>query len=162
MIIGGVVGAVLIALVLLLVSGDKTGSLRQQMSARNTATLSLMADGKKNIKSADLAKLNSELYLVLLTDDAATSKALTTAGLGKLDPSVKTAEAVTTTIAELKTAEVNGQYDSVYKTGLEKQLTSLNSLSKQLHSQTTSKSLKAALSTQYTHVAQFLEALKKL
>ena len=160
--LAGLVVVIVIGLLLILLSGDKSGTFRPKLSARSDATLSLIADGKKNIKGAELAKLNSELYLVLLTDNVATSKALATAGLKKVDPAVKTSEAVTATLASLKTAKVNGQYDETYKTDLSSQLTKLNSLSKELHTATNSKSLKAALSTQYTHVAEYLKQLQAL
>lgn len=160
--IGGLVVAIIIGLLLIFISGDNSAALRPKLSARSDATLALIADGKKNVKGAELAKLNSELYLVLLTDNVATSKALTTAGLKKVDPKVKTSEAVTSTLDSLKTAKVNGQYDDVYKTALTSQLTKLNSLSKELHTATNSKSLKTALSTQYTHVAEYLKQLQAL
>ena len=114
LIIGGVL-ALGVAVFLLLASGDNSGQLQQRLSARQDTTLKLIAEGQKNISDDDLAKVNSELSIILHGDDTALSAALKTAGLKKVDKVIKAAEADTESFDALTTAKLNAQYDSTYQ-----------------------------------------------
>lgn len=161
LIIGGLV-AVIGGGFMLFASGDNSGQLQQRLSARQDTTLKLIADGQKNISGDDLAKVNSELSIILHGDDTALSAALKTAGLKKVDKAIKAAEADTESFEALTTARLNAQYDITYQNILTQKLESLQALLKELHDKTRSKSLKAAVATEYKHVGIYLAQLEAL
>jgi len=156
-----VIAAIAAGAFMLLGSQDNSGQLQQRLSARQATTLRLIADGQKNIESDDLAKLNSELSIVLTGDNVTLQSALKTAGMKKADKTVVAAEADTETFTKLKTAKLNAQYDASYKNVLIQKLESLQALLQELHGKTKSKSLKSALATEYEHVARYHKTLSE-
>ena len=144
---------------MLLGSGDKSGTLQQQMSARQATTQRIIEDGQKNISSDELSKLNSELRLVLIGDTNVLQGALATAGIKKIEKSINTAEADTASFDTLKDAKLNAKYDATYRNVLTQKLESLRALTTELHDETKSKPLKAALEAQYAHLTIYLNAL---
>jgi hypothetical protein len=161
MLIGGIL-VVFAAFMLLFASGDNSGTLQQRTKARQDILLDLVADGKKNLTSDEIGKINSELYIILLSDDAELQAALKTAGLKKVDKTILAAEADSETFDTLATAKLNAQYDAKYQTVLIQKLESHRALLKELHGKSKSKSLKAAVSTEYEHLGGYLVALEKL
>lgn len=160
-----VIGAVLAlgaALFMLLASGDSSGQLQQRAKARQATLLALIADGQKNIVNDDLAKLNAELSIILLGDDAALQAGLKTAGLKKVDKTITAAEADAETFEKLADAKLNAQYDTLYRSTLAQKLESHRALLQELHSKTKSRSLKSALASEYEHLGIYLNALEKL
>lgn len=155
----GLLVAIVIGGLLLLGSGDNSGQLQQRLSARQTTTQALIADGQKNLTSGDLKKINSELQIILASDTNQLQAALTVAGLKKIDKTVVAAEADTATFQKLTTAKLNGQYDTAYKNVLTQKLESLNALIKELHAATKSTGLKTALNNEYKHVAGYIDTL---
>lgn len=161
LIIGGLLIAV-VAFMLLFASGDNSETLQQRTKARQNTLIEIVDDGKKNLTSDELGKINSELYLVLLSDDAELQAALKTAGLKKVDKTITAAEAGTETLEMLESAKLNAQYDAKYRTVLTQKLESHRALLKELHSKTKSKSLKEAVSKEYKHLGEYHAALEKL
>lgn len=157
-----VIVAVVAGLLLFLASRDNSGQLQQRLSARQATTLRIIADGKKNIANDNLAKINSELGIVLLSDNVKLQEALATAGLKKVDKDVTAAEADADTFAQLNTAKLNAQYDASYRNILTLKLESLQALAQEIHGKTRSKSLKAALTTEYEHLALYHKMLTEL
>lgn len=143
-------------------SSDNTGQLLQRVSARQTTTLRLIADGQKNLTRDDLRKINSELNIILLSDNATLQAELTSAGIKKLDKEVVSAEADQTTFEKLASAKLNAQYDATYQTTLTQKLESLRALLRELHDKTKSKSLKTALASEYSHLTTYIDELSKL
>ena len=156
-----VILAVIVAAFLLFGTRDNSGVLRERLSARQTVTLSVIADGQKNISGEDLGKLNSEVSIVLKSDDAALQAALKAAGT-KPDKKITASEADTDSVTELKTAKLNGQYDSKYRSILNQKLESLQALVKELYGSSKSKSLKATLNVEYGHLDTYLNQLRAL
>ena len=156
--------AVLVGGVMLLVAGsDNSGQLMQRLSARQTTTLKLLADGQKNLTDDNLQKITSELNLILLSDNTIIQGELAGAGMAKkLDKNITAAEADSTTFDKLASAKLNAQYDSTYRVTLTQKLESLSALLRELHDKTKSKSLKSALSTEYKHLSGYLDELEKL
>lgn len=148
-------------LMLLASSSDNNGQLLQRLSARQSTTLKLIADGQKNLSSDNLSKINSELSIVLIGDNTALQTELKHAGIKKLDKTIVAAEADETTFTKLTSAKLNAQYDQTYKVTLEQKLESLQALLRELHGKTKSKSLKAVLSTEYKHIATYSDELSK-
>jgi hypothetical protein len=160
MILGAMVAAILAGIFLLFGSQDQSGTLQQRVSARQTTTLKLVADGQKNLKDADLSKLNSELSIVLAGDDSAVQAALKNAGMKKIDKEITAAEADEDTFKSLSTAKISGRYDTAYQDTLVQKLDSLRALLAELHGATRNKPLKAVLDTEYQHLGGYLKTLQ--
>lgn len=156
----GIAAALVAAVVLMFVSSDKSGPLQQRLSARQAAAISIINDGQKNLQSDDLQKLNSELKLVLLGDTLKLEAGFKALGMKKVEKEIVAAEADTATLAQLKTAKLNAQYDDTYRTVLTQKLESLRALVQELHGATKSKSLKAILNDEYKHLGIYLTALE--
>lgn len=163
LIILGIIAAIAGGLMLLAAGSDNSGQLMKRLSARQTTTLKLVADGQKNLTDDNLQKLNSELSLILLSDSAIVQSELANAGLEKkIDKEVVAAEADSGTFDKLATAKLNAQYDVTYRTILTQKLESLSALLQELHDKTRSKPLKAALATEYKHLSGYIDELEKL
>lgn len=162
-----VIGAVLLAAIvggflLIASSSDNNDQLMQRLSARQATTLQLISDGQKNLTSDEIGKVNSELNLTLLSDDAALQAELTKAGIKKIEKTITTAEADTTTFEKLSSAKLNGQYDSTYHATLSLKLESLRALIGELHDKTRSTSLKSVLSREHAHLTTYINELEAL
>jgi hypothetical protein len=155
-------GAIIGGFLLIASSSDDTGQLLQRVSARQATTLRLVADGQKNLTRDDLKKINSELSIILLSDNASLQAELADAGIKKLEKEVVSAEADQTTFEKLASAKLNAQYDATYQTTLTQKLESLRALLRELHDKTKSKSLKAVLARGYTHLTTYVNELSKL
>lgn len=154
--------AIVAGLIMMFASSDSTGQMQQRLSARQTTTLKLIADGQKNLTDDNLAKLNSELNIVLLGDDREIQDALKAAGLKKVEKAVIADESDTETFSQLKTAKLNAQYDATYRRVLAQKLEALRSLLEELHGATKIKGLKPSLAKEYQHLGTYLESLNKL
>lgn len=154
--------AIVAGVLMMFASSDTTGQLQQRLSARQETTLKLVADGKKNINSDTLAKLNGELSIVLTGDNAAVQSALKAAGLKKVEKTILADEADATTFEQLKTAKLNAQYDATYRRVMIQKIESLRSLLRELHDATKIKDLKPSLAAEYQHLSTYLDALNKL
>lgn len=152
--------AVLVGVFLLVASSsDGSRQLLERLSARQATTLKLLADGQKNLTDDNLSKLNSELTLVLLSDTNALDTELSKAGIKKIDKDILASETDEATFDKLKTAKLNGQYDTAYRTVLTQRLESLRSLLRELHDKTKSKSLKSVTNAEYTHLSGYINSL---
>jgi hypothetical protein len=151
--------AVIVGMLLIFAGSDSTGTLQQRLSARQETTLKLVQDGQKNISGGDLSKLNSELTIVLIGDNAAIQAALTSAGLKEVDKAIVAAEADNATFEQLKSAKLNAQYDTTYRRVLTQKIESLRSLLQELHKSTKIQSLKPPLAAEYEHLGTYLNAL---
>lgn len=162
-IIIGLIVVVVVGLLLLSTTGDKSGPLMLRMSLREKVTMDIVKDGQKNIINDDLVKINSELSIILSGHstklDAAfkKNKMPTAKKAGIEDP--ETSKPI---LSKLNTAKLNARYDEIYRTTLKLQLQSLNQLGQELYGKTKSTSLKKALSDQYTDVAKYIKQLDAL
>lgn len=158
----GAVFAIGAAGFMLLASGDNSGQLQQRVSARQATLQKLIADGQKNITNDDLAKINAELNIILLSDNTALQSGLKTAGMKKTDKTITAAEADAATFEKLADAKLNAQYDAAYQAALTQKLESHRALLQELHGKTKSRSLKSALAREYEHLGRYLDTLEKL
>lgn len=156
------VGAIITGMLMMFASSDNTGQLQQRLSARQETTLKLVADGKKNITDDRLAKLNSELSIVLTGDNTAIQAALKSAGLKKVEKTILADEADLATFEQLGSAKLNGQYDTTYRRVMTQKIESLMSLLQELHDATKIKDLKPSLAAEYKHLGTYLDAMNKL
>lgn len=154
--------AIVAGMLMMFASSDSTGELQQRLSARQETTLKLVADGKKNITDDNLSKLNSELSIVLTSDNNATQTAMKAAGLKKVEKTITADEADAATFEQLKSAKLNAQYDATYRRVMAQKIESLRSLLRELHDATKIKDLKPSLAAEYQHLGTYLDALNKL
>lgn len=146
-----IVGLVLVALVIIGVilmsqSGDKSGPLQQHLIAR-LATLQKMAEeGERNIVSSDLREYNARLRVQLSSDIKSIND---TATPGKTDKTITANEADEASFASLKDAQLNSRFDDAYRKLIYQKLDSTRSLMKELYGKTPSRKLKAALDSAY-------------
>ena len=162
LIVLGMIVAIVVGILLLFAGSDSTGTLQQRLSARQATTLKLVADGQKNITGDDLKKLNSELSIVLNGDSVTVQTALTAAGMKKVEKTITADEADLQTFEELKSAKLNGQYDSTYRRVMTQKLESLRALLQELHGATKIRELKPSLAAEYQHLGIYLENLQTL
>lgn len=153
---------VIAAILMMFASSDQTGTLQQRLSARQLTTIKIVSDGQKNITDPELAKLNSELSIVLQGDNTSVQAALKQAGLKKVEKTITADEADAVTFEELKTAKLNGQYDTTYKRVLAQKLESLRALLKEIHTKTKLSGLKPSLAREYDNLGIYLDAVSKL
>lgn len=162
-IIGFIVFAIIASIVLMFMNAaTKDTTLRQKLSARQTTTIEIIADGQKNLTSDTLKKINGELNLVLKSDDAELQAALIASGMKKVEKEVLASEAGTETLTNLTNAKLNGAYDGTYKTVITQRLNSLRALMLEVHEQSRSKALKAVLVDQDTHLKSYVDQLETL
>lgn len=163
LIIGFFVFAILAGIGLVVMNASsKDPTLRQKLSARQTTTLAIIADGQKNLTSDTLKKINSELNLVLKSDDAELQAALLSSGMKKPGKEIVAAEDGSETLATLKNAKLNGQYDKTYRTVITQKLTTLRGIMLEVHQQSRSKALKQLLVNEDAHLKNYIEQFEKV
>lgn len=145
--------AVLIGAGLMLANQDNSGPLSQRLSLRLDALESILKDGKKNASSDKLHKVTGETSL-LLAGDMTAIEAVLPKTKAKVSTTAKAAEDVKPALERLKTAKINGAYDSAYTSELTAKVEATSALIKELYGETRSKSLKQALNTAHQHLAQ--------
>lgn len=154
LIIAGLLLVAILAGVSLMVAGqDKSGPLAQRLTYRLDALEDILKDGKKNASSDKLRKITSETS-ILLIGDITSFKAVAPEVKGKKPATVVEAESSKPSLERLKTAKVNGTYDTAYTSELTTKLESTTALIRELHGETRSKKLRTALNTMHQHLAQ--------
>jgi phage-related protein len=158
-IVGLLVVALLIGGFVIFKSKDTSGVLRQQLRERQAATLLILDDGQKNISDENLAKVNSELSLIMKGDNTAIQSALKELKTKKSSKETIAAESAGDTLSRLKISKLNGVYDATYRLAITQKIDSLHALLKEIYTKTHSKSLKTAIGTEYDHLTTFLDRL---
>ncbi len=156
------IAAAIIGGLLILVSRDASGPLQPRLAARQTTTLKIIADGQKYLVGGDLKKLNSDMNIVLGSDNATIQATLKAAGMKKVDKDVSSAEADSSTFEKLTDARLNGRYNQTYQDVITLKLESLRELVRELHEATHNKGLKTALNEEYKHLSEFINSLENL
>lgn len=156
------IAAAIIGGLLILVSRDASGPLQPRLSARQTTTLKIIADGQKNLVGGDLKKLNSDMNIVLGSDNSTIQAVLKAAGMKKVDKNVASAEADSSTFEKLTDARLNGRYNQTYQDVITLKLESLRELVRELHEASHNKDLKSALNEEYKHLSEFINSLEEL
>lgn len=151
LIVAGLV-VVVIGIVLMVNSGDKTIALQQRLIARLDTMQKIVEDGRKNAKSPDLRELNSVIAIQTLSD--ATTLKAAMAKAGKPSKEHTASEADTESFNELKEAALNSRFDSTYEKIIAAKLDSTNALIKEIYDKTSSKKLKTELNEVYGHFKQ--------
>lgn len=139
-----------------------TTIISQRLLYRVDALNTLMNSARASIQNDALAKINADLLIVMTGDYTALNKVIPTAKTTKELTAIKTEEADATTTANLKTAKVNGQYDSTYKTTLIQKIEATYALATELQNKSSKSSVKTALTTLKEHLNTYYTQLKNL
>lgn len=163
--IGGVV-AVIIAIVLLLSSGQKNISNQaQHLSARMDNLQTMLSDTNttRNIKNQDLSNLVAGFSLSLTTDTNNITSLLGSQLPKKIDDKIVATESDTATQKSIENAYLENKLDKVYTEVLSKKIDSLRALIAEIHGLSKDQKLKTALTQFDDHLRttkQQLEGLK--
>lgn len=139
-----------------------TTNISQRLLYRVDALNELVSDAQDNISSDDLAKINADISIVLIGDYKTLTGVIPTVKTTKELTAIKTEEADATTTEALKTAKINGQFDSEYKTVLMQKLETTYALSNELLTKSSKSTTKAALTTFREHLITYYNQLKAL
>lgn len=156
LLIGIGLAAVIIAIVLLANSGDKTIPLQQRLSARMSTLEKMSSDGKKNLVSGDLKEFNGRLSIQLISDQKTLGELMT---LGKVDKALTTSEADAASFKSLDDARLNSNYDTTYRRIVSQKLDSTTVLMRELYDTTRSQKLKEALGGSYRSLKELEKQL---
>lgn len=162
LIAGGLTGLIIIVSVIAGLLSPNTTNTSQRLLYRMDTLATLVTSARSNIHDDALGKINADLSIMLLGDSASLKKLITTAKTTPELTAIKKEESDTATTDKLKTALVNGAYDTTYRTILVAKLEAAATLIKDLHSKTSSKALKQALVTASDHINTYYQQLKKL
>lgn len=166
---GGFSGRTLLIIVILLIAviaggammlagQDKSGPLSQRLTYRLEALDDILKDGKKNASSDKLRKVTAD-GSILLIGDMTTINATLPKAKGKKPATIVAAESSKPSIERLKTAKINGGYDTAYTSELTAKLETTSALTRELYKESRSKKLREALDTMYRHLAQLQKDL---
>lgn len=158
--VGGLFAVIIAAAMLMLSPKDEYKPNIQHLSARYETVLKTMNETSKNIRSAELLKLNSEAVLVLTSDSTAMTGLAK--AFGEVPKDVKEMEADTSSTKKLEEARLLSNFDAVYRTYLRDKFASLRSLLSATYAETKNPTNQAALRTANKNIVDLNERLTKL
>lgn len=163
LVIGGVIiaGIILLGLAVNFLTPNNTG-ITQRMLYRIDALSTLTSSSRAFIKNGDLSKINTDLSIMLNGDNAELKKAVPVVKMTPELTAIKKEETDATTADKLKTATINGAFDTVYKTVLMQKLEAASQIIKDVYKETSSKTLKQTLTNTADHINTYYQQLKKL
>lgn len=159
---GGLLAVFIIIGIIANILTPNTTNISQRLLYRVDALNTLMGAARSNIQDDALAKINADLLIVTTGDYTALSTAIPTAKTTKELTAIKTEETDATTTEKLKTAKINGQYDTTYKTVLKQKIESAYALATELQNKSSKTAVKSALTTLKEHLNTYYEQLKDL
>ena len=133
----------------------------QLLSARLTTLLSLLDNGSKNSTNGDMRSFVNEASVLLLSDQVEFEAGLKSAGTKTADKATLAAEADSSTFDRLHTAQINGQFDSVFPNILEQKLDSTAALVREVQGKTPNSDLKAATTKLYKTLSTLQDRASK-
>lgn len=163
LLIGGIVLAFfIVAGIIASIITPNTTQISQRMLYRVDALIALTKSADANISNDSLAKINTDLRIVLIGDYAALNKTIPSQKSTKELAKIKAEETDTATSQKLKTAKINAQYDSIYKDSLLQKIEATIALADELQSKTSRSSTKLQLTTLKNHLNIYYYQIKKL
>lgn len=151
--IGGalVILVIILAIIVNVFAGGKTDPV-QHLSARLTATQTVVTAAQGNLKSSKLRSVNSNLNLFLTNTNRDILVPLNAMHVDttKLSKSIVTSESTTALSARLEDARLNATFDSTYAREMAYQLGNTMTLMNQIYKSTSNAELKVFLKSAYT------------
>lgn len=139
-----------------------TTTISQRLLYRVDALNTLTQSAEDDISDDSIAKINTDLNIVMTGDYAALSKVIVAAKATKELSAIKTEEADAVTTTKLKTAKSNGQYNTTYKDVLLQKIQAAYALADEVQSKTSRNSVKSELTTLKEHLNTYYTELKNL
>lgn len=159
---GGVIALLIVVIIVLGMMNGGSGDNQQRLLFRLSNLDSTMDEARRNIRSDSLGKINTETSLVISGDIVAIESLIPVKKNDKSLNAIQDEEADTVTVERLKTAALNNQHDSTYKTVLADKLQSTYELAGEVAKKSSDSKLKAALQTLQDHLTIYYEQLKTL
>lgn len=136
--------------------GDSIDTQKQHLTARMTTLESLLEKGSASVTNPDLRKVQADASLLITGANTTLREAMP---VKKVEKTITQSEADTTTFTELNDAKLNGSFDRPYQKALSTKLESTMALLKEIHSKSTSKTVKDAASKSYDTYNSVLASL---
>lgn len=162
LIIGGVLALIIGVGLIVMSSGDKSGTVMARVVARHNALLLLVNESQKMIISGDLMKINTDASLFLTSDAAILTASLQQFGIKAVPKEVAAAEADAMTIERLAQADSAGRFDEAYKTALSQKIDEHQALLTEAQGRVAKPAAKAAIKSTYEHLENVQQQLKAL
>lgn len=160
--VGAFIALAVVAAIIAMMISPKSDNVKQRLLYRVDALNSLTRDARSKIQSGDLAKINSELSIMLTNDNESIKKVIPATKLDDTLKSIRTQEQDKATEEKLKTALVNGSYDSAYKTVLIQKVEATIALLQEIYTKNATKKQKPVLDNTYKNLNNYLVQLKAL
>lgn len=145
---GGLVTAVIIALLLLGSGGNTMSKQLQHLSLRMASLQKLLesAEVSKNLRDEELSHINTELKLTLASSVNELTPLMVDAGLpSQFDKSIVASESDASVAVKLEEAALNNKFDEAYAETLGQKIISLRALIKETYSLSKNTKLRQAL-----------------
>lgn len=159
---GGIILLLIIIVVAMNMLGGNSGNDPQRLLFRLNNLSNTMDEGRKNIRSEGLSKINTEASLVISGDITAVESVILPKKSDKSLQAIQDEEDDLATVEKLKTAALNNQHDRTYKDVLIQKLENTYNLAGQVSKKSSSSKVKAALATLQEHLNTYYNQLKAL
>lgn len=157
----GVLAFVVVAIIIFSNLSQQPNLERQRLLYRVDALAKFIEDGKRNIRSDAMNKINTDASIVLNSDISAIKKLISPMKSSDTTQALRIEENDAEAAARLKNATVNNQHDPTYKAILLDKLKSTYDLANTVQKKS-GKETSAALENLKTHLQTFYDQLKDL
>lgn len=161
----GIVVALLITVIMLFASsqGNNLQPYEQRLSIRMSNLQTLATSAQQNINSEDLSNLNSQLSALVISDNASLQSDLNALGVSSKYPKDMIAsESDDATIAELKQAVTDGDFDQKYVEAITKKIDDITLLMNTIYSKSKDAKLRQDISKSYKDLVFVKKQMLKL
>lgn len=161
-IIGLIFAVVITGIVMFFTRDTNPTEETQRLSARVSTLMKLLEQGNSAARNPSLKRLSSEASVLVLSDQVMLDAAIKASGTKAPDKAMASSEADTDTFTKLQTADINGQFDTVYRSVLTQKLDTTAVLVREVQNKTPNPSLKAATTKLYETLSLLQDRLSKL
>lgn len=160
--IGIGIGAIILAIVLLIWAGSGgVNTQLQHLSARLDTMQTIANDSNRSIRDPDLRKFNSDLRLLTTGSINKLREPMAAVGMTEVSGGVRAQEADSATIERLERAKSGGDFDIVYARVTEQKIDTLIALMQEIYDESGNNNLRQALSESYTDFATLRQELSE-
>lgn len=163
LIIIGLFFALLVGAALMIASkGTDTSELLARSVLRQEAMIQLTKDAKKNIRSGQLQKVNSDASLFLISDLTILQALMQGTGLKSAPKDIAVSEVDAASTERLTDASRDGRYDEVYVSIMNQKIDAQQALLREISSNTNNPADKQGLKTVYAKLENIQKQLSEL
>lgn len=159
----GIFLALLVGIALMMLGrGTDTGDLLARAVVRQQNLLALTSEAQKNIRSADLLKVNSDAKIFLASDLLLLQSLMQEAGTKGASKEVVASESDPESAERLSQASLNGRYDAAYTAVLSQKIDAQQALLREIFGKTNNPASKQGVSTVYEKLENIQKQLDEL